>query len=91
MTFWFEINSGEAPDPNDENFKEALRLLKYEVLGFNIINGSKEKKKEEPVKDLEEFARDIFDAEGLNSKPDILPLLLKEWKAYQEKEKLKVH
>ena len=85
MTFWFEINSGEAPNPNDENFKEALRLLKYEVLGFKTINGSKEEKKEEPVKDLEEFARDIFDAEGLNSKPDILPLLLKEWKAYEEK------
>ena len=41
MTFWFEINSGEAPNPFDEKFKEALRLLKYEVLGFNLINGSK--------------------------------------------------
>ena len=32
MTFWFEIHSAEAPDPNDGNFKEALRLLKHEVL-----------------------------------------------------------
>jgi hypothetical protein len=32
MTFWFEIHSAKAPDPNDGNFKEALRLLKHEVL-----------------------------------------------------------
>ena len=32
MTFWLEKNSGEAPDANDKNFKEALRLLKDEVL-----------------------------------------------------------
>ena len=82
---WYENNLDDTTKSDDEINNEALRLLKYDTLGFNLINGSKEEKKEEPVKDLEEFARDIFDAEGLNSKPDILPLLLKEWKAYEEK------
>ena len=93
---WYENNLDDTTKSDDEINNAALRLLKYDTLGFNLINGSKEEK-EEPVKDLEEFARDIFDAEGLNSKPDILPLLLKEWKAYEEKllleekEKLRVH
>ena len=82
---WFENNLDDTTKCDDEINNEALRLLKYDTLGFNLINGRKEEKKEEPVKDLEEFARDIFDAEGLNSKPDILPLLLKEWNKYQEK------
>ena len=82
---WFENNLDDTTKSDEEINNEALRLLKYDTLGFNLINGSKEEKKEEPVKDLEEFARDIFDAEGLNSKPDILPLLLKEWNKYQEK------
>ena len=82
---WYENNLDDTTKSDDEINNAALRLLKYDTLGFNLINGSKEEKKEEPVKDLEEFARDIFDAEGLNSKPDILPLLLKEWKAYEEK------
>ena len=78
---WFENNLDDTTKSDEEINNEALRLLKYDTLGFNLINGAKE----EPVKDLEEFARDIFDAEGLNSKPDILPLLLKEWDKYQEK------
>ena len=82
---WFENNLDDTTKSDEEINNEALRLLKYEVLGFKTINGSKEEKKEEPVKDLEEFARDIFDAEGLNSKPDILSLLFKEWNKYQEK------
>ena len=32
-----EINSETDFAANDENFKEALRLLKYEVLGFSLI------------------------------------------------------
>ena len=51
--------------------------------GFSSVNTMG--MKPATLKELEEFARDIFDAEGLNSKPDILPLLLKEWKAYEEK------
>ncbi len=78
---WYENNLDDTTKSDDEINNEALRLLKYEVLGFNLINGSKE----EPVKELEEFARDIFDKTGLNSKSDNLPLLLKAWKAYEEK------
>ena len=81
---WFENNLDDTTKSDEEINNEALRLLKYDTLGFNLINGSKEEK-EEPVKDLEEFARDIFDAEGLNFKSDILPLLLKEWNKYLEK------
>ena len=97
MTFWFEINSGEAPNPNDENFKEALRLLKFEVLGFNLINGSKEEKEGEYIKELKEVVSDSFDESIFNTKSDSYPLLLEAWKAYEEKllleekEKLKVH
>ena len=85
MTFWFEINSGEPPNPNDENFKEALRLLKYEVLGFNLINGSKEEKEGEYIKELKEVVSDSFNEAMFNTKSDNLPLLLKAWKACQEK------
>ena len=68
-------------------------MLKYEVLGFNLINGSKE----EPIKELKEVVSDSFDEAMFNTKSDNLPLLLKAWKACQEKflledkEKLKVH
>ena len=78
---WYENNLDDTTKSDEEINNEALRLLKYEVLGFSLINGSKE----EPVKELEEFARDIFDKTGLNSKSDNLPLLLKAWKAYEEK------
>jgi hypothetical protein len=90
---WYENNLDDTTKSDEEINNEALRLLKYKVLGFNLTNGSKE----EPVKELEEFARDIFDKTGLNTKSDNLPLLLKAWKAFEEKalledkEKLKVH
>ena len=32
ITSWLERNSSEAPNPNDKNIKEALRLLKHVVL-----------------------------------------------------------
>ncbi len=81
IKLWYENNLDDTTKSDEEINNEALRLLKYEVLGFSLINGSKE----EPVKELEEFARDIFDKTGLNSKSDNLPLLLKAWKAYEEK------
>ena len=90
---WYENNLDDTTKSDDELNNAALRLLKYDILGFKLINGSKE----EPVKELEEFARDIFDKTGLNSKSDNLPLLLKAWKAFEEKalleekKKLKVH
>ena len=65
----------------DKINKECLRILKYEVLGFNLINGSKEEKEAEPIKELEEFAEDTFDEAMHNFKSDI-PLLLEVWKAY---------
>ena len=78
---WYENNLDDTTKSDDELNNAALRLLKYDILGFKLINGSKE----EPVKELEEFARDIFDKTGLNSKSNNLPLLLKAWKAYEDK------
>ena len=56
-------------------------MFKYNILGFNLINGSKE----EPIKELKEVVSDSFDEAMFNTKSDNLPLLLKAWKAYQEK------
>jgi hypothetical protein len=56
-------------------------LLKYDTLGFKLINGSKE----EPIKELKEVVSDSFNEAMFNSKSDNLPLLLKAWKAYEEK------
>ena len=78
---WYENNLDDTTKSDDELNNAALRLLKYDILGFKLINGSKE----EPVKELEEFARDIFDKTGLNSKSDNLPLLLKAFEVCQEK------
>jgi hypothetical protein len=68
-------------------------LLKYDTLGFNLINGSKE----EPIKELKEVVSDSFNEAMFNSKSDNLSLLLKAWKAFEDKvllekkKKLKVH
>ena len=35
--FWFENNSDEMIERDDEINKECLRMLKYEVLGFNLV------------------------------------------------------
>ena len=79
MTFWLENNSGEAPDPNDKNFKEALRILKYNTLGFKLINGSKDE-----VERKKEFEK-IVDNDWIGTESDNLALLLKEWDKYQKK------
>ena len=90
---WYENNLDDTTKSDDEINNEALRLLKYEVLGFSLINGSKE----EPIKELKEVVSDSFDEAMFNTKSDTLPLLLKAWKACEEKvlledkEKLKVH
>ena len=73
---WYENNLDDTTKSDDEINNAALRLLKYEVLGFKSINGSKE----EPVKELEEFVSDSFDEAMFNSKSDNLPLLLKAMK-----------
>ena len=90
---WYENNLDDTTKSDDEINNEALRLLKYEVLGFSLINGSKE----EPIKELKEVVSDSFDEAMFNTKSDTLPLLLKAWKALEEKvlledkEKLKVN
>jgi hypothetical protein len=60
-------------------------LLKYDTLGFNLINGSKKQKEAEPTKELKEIVSDSFDEAMFNTKSDNLPLLLKAWKVCQEK------
>ena len=90
---WFENNLDDTTKSDEEINNEALRLLKYDTLGFNLINGSKE----EPIKELKEVVSDSFDEAMFNTKSDNLPLLLKAWNAFQEKallevkKKLKVH
>jgi len=78
---WFENNLDDTTKSDEEINNEALRLLKYDTLGFNLINGSKE----EPIKELKEVVSDSFDEAMFNTKSDNLPLLLKAWKAYEEK------
>ena len=41
IKFWYENNLDDTTKSDDEINNEALRLLKYEVLGFSLINGSK--------------------------------------------------
>ena len=83
---WFENNLDDTTKSDEEINNEALRLLKYDTLGFNLINGSKE----EPIKELKEVVSDSFDEAMFNTKSDNLPLLLKAWKACQEKVLLKI-
>ena len=78
---WFENNLDDTTKSDDEINNKALRLFKYEVLGFNLINGSKE----EPIKELKEVVSDSFDEAMFNTKSDTLPLLLKAWKTYEDK------
>jgi len=93
IKLWYENNLDDTTKSDDELNNAALRLLKYEVLGFSLINGSKE----EPIKELKEVVSDSFDEAMFNTKSDNLPLLLKAWKAFEEKalleekKKLKVH
>ena len=37
--FWFENNLDDTTKSDEEINNEALRLLKYDTLGFNLING----------------------------------------------------
>ena len=78
---WYENNLDDTTKSDDELNNAALRLLKYDILGFNLINGSKE----EPIKELKEVVSDSFDEAMFNTKSDNLSLLLKAWKACEEK------
>ena len=46
---WYENNLDDTTKSDDEINNAALRLLKYDTLGFNLINGSKE----EPIKEYQ--------------------------------------
>jgi hypothetical protein len=81
IKLWYENNLDDTTKSDDELNNTALRLLKYEVLGFSLINGSKE----EPIKELKEVVSDSFDEAMFNTKSDNLSLLLKAWKACEEK------
>ena len=47
---WYENNLDDTTKSDDEINNEALRLLKYEVLGFSLINGSKINKARKRIK-----------------------------------------
>ena len=82
---WYENNLDDTTKSDEEINNEALRLFKYEVLGFYLINSSKEEKEVEGIKELKEVVSDSFNEAMFNTKSDNLPLLLKAWKACQEK------
>ena len=79
---WFENNLDDTTKSDEEINKEALRLLKYEVLGFKTINGSKEE-----VEHKKEF-EEIVDNDWIGTKSDNLDLLIKEWDKYLKKSSL---
>ena len=79
---WYENNLDDTTKSDDEINNAALRLLKYDTLGFNLINGSKEEV--DHKKKFEEVISDKFDEETHNFKSNI-HLLLEAWKAYEEK------
>ena len=56
---WYENNLDDTTKSDDEINNEALRLLKYDTLGFNLINGSKEEKEVDPIKELEDFGENF--------------------------------
>ena len=47
---WYENNLDDTTKSDHEINNEALRLLKYEVLGFSLINGSKINKARKRIK-----------------------------------------
>ena len=79
---WFENNLDDTTKSDEEINNEALRLLKYEVLGFKTINGSKEE-----VEHKKEF-EEIVDNDWIGTKSDNLDLLIKEWDQYLKKSSL---
>ena len=77
--FWFGNNHDVLRESDDKINKEALRILKYDTLGFNLINGSKDE-----VERKKEFEK-IVDNDWVGTESDNLALLLKEWDKYQKK------
>ena len=81
--FWFGNNYDLWTEGDVKINKQALRILKYNTLGFKLINGSKDE-----VERKKEFKK-IVDNDWVGTKSDNLALLLKALDAYyQEKEKI---
>ena len=77
--FWFGNNYDVLEERDYKINKEALRILKYNTLGFNLINGSKDE-----VERKKEFEK-IVDNDWVGTESDNLALLFKTWDEYQKK------
>ena len=77
--FWFGNNYDLWTEGDVKINKQALRILKYNTLGFKLINGSKDE-----VERKKEFKK-IVDNDWVGTESDNLALLFKEWDKYLEK------
>ena len=77
--FWFGNNYDVLEERDYKINKEALRILKYNTLGFKLINGSKDE-----VERKKEFKK-IVDNDWIGTESDNLALLFKAWDNYQKK------
>ena len=77
--FWFG-NEYDVLEERDEKInKQALRILKYNTLGFYVINGSKDET--ECKKEFKNFV----DNDWIGTESDNLALLFNAWDKYQKK------
>ena len=83
--FWFGNNYDFWTEGDVKINKQALRILKYNTLGFKLINGSKDE-----VERKKEFEK-ITDNDWVGTKSDNLALLFKAWDEYIQKYKPKVN
>lgn len=83
--FWFGNNYDLWTEGDVKINKQALRILKYNTLGFKLINGSKDE-----VERKKEFEK-ITDNDWIGAKSDNLALLFKAWDEYIQKYKPKVN
>ena len=83
--FWFGNNYDLWTEGDVKINKQALRILKYNTLGFKLINGSKDE-----VERKKEFEK-ITDNDWVGTKSDNLALLFKAWDEYIQKYKPKVN
>ena len=83
--FWFGNNYDLWTEGDVKINKQALRILKYDTLGFNLINGSKDE-----VERKKEFEK-IVDNDWVGTESDNLALLFKAWDEYLKKEKLNLN
>ena len=83
--FWFGNNYDLWTEGDVKINKQALRILRYNTLGFKLINGSKDE-----VERKKEFEK-ITDNDWIGAKSDNLALLFKAWDEYIQKYKPKVN